>query len=139
MNVDNIIKLAEVLEREETQQHFDLNNWAWNAHRLESFAYQPYDEEILHTCGTVACVAGWAKALFAPKSCDLPFDVGAEVLDLEHEQSYHLFTPPTDEWALKLPPEKPYVYDATARGAAKVLRHLAATGKVDWSKAFDEE
>lgn len=137
MNIANILKLAEVLEREDTQKHFDLNNWAFNNYRFESFALVPYNEETLHKCGTVACIAGWGKAVFEPTTQDSPYEVGIRALDLDALQANELFTPVSDEWDVEVP-EDCYVYDATARGAAKVLRHLAATGEVDWSKAFDE-
>jgi hypothetical protein len=65
-------------------------------------------------CGTCACIGGHAEAMFGHP----------DALELDSDQEDELFYPSN-------PPLK---YDEIQPAdAAKVLRHLAETGEVDWS------
>jgi hypothetical protein len=77
-------------------------------------------------CGTTGCIAGWAHHLFGGGketafTDDLQFDA-RELLDLPFEIADDLFVPGGG-----------YLRDIKPAKAAAVLRHLAETGKVDWS------
>jgi hypothetical protein len=137
MDKKRLLKLAEVLESDEAAKHFDM----------ESF----YDDgagnlpnvrvgEFIHRCGSVACIAGWAVATFDPKRTtrDDTLGLATALLGLNSQQAHRLFVPGEergcDEFSDRT---RRSVYDATAAEAAKVVRHLAETGEVDWSKGLE--
>ena len=110
MNTENIIALADLIETLPqagfgSKEGFFMGNWR-------------------HACGTPSCIAGWAVHL-AGIDCgphQVP-DKAADWLDL----------PIGEEWEL-FDPDLPYS-SITPQHAAKVLRHLAETGVVDWSRS----
>lgn len=119
MNIENIHRLADYLDtlNEVAPARFNMNQW--------------YAE---HPCGTIGCIAGHAMVLLDPRGAQWnwkPYNA-AEHLGLvcnQLERSVELFTP--DEDILR---ECGLDYRGVrANHAAKVLRHLAATGKVDWT------
>jgi hypothetical protein len=112
MNTENIIALADLIETLPqagfgSREGFFMGNWR-------------------HDCGTPSCIAGWAVHL-AGIDCSRSqvADKAADWLDLYFEdEAQDLFEPS------HLP------YEAiTPQHAAKVLRHLAETGVVDWSRS----
>jgi hypothetical protein len=130
MNKERLIQLAEVLESPAAEKHFDMKEW------IEHTGYHDLPEgitiaEVMIDCGTVACIAGWATVLARPNepysAIIDEFSLAAEYLDLEYFIAKSLFTPSctTDEGT--------QAYDADPKQAAKVVRHLAETGEVDWS------
>lgn len=108
MNHENILTLAAHLEKLPSQE-FDMSNWG-----LE------------RDCGFVGCLAGHACILFRNK---LPatgpgIRTRAEtLLGLTPETSLELFVPSPSSGGMQASPSE----------AARVLRHLAGTGIVDWS------
>lgn len=137
MNVENILKLAEVLESPAAEEHFDMSSWLDHNgdHDLpDEITYN----EMIKDCGTVACIAGWATVLAKGdeivKEENYEFGIGADYLDLEYTQAKHLFTPGV---FITVDGEEVSAYAATPKQAAKVLRHLAATGEVDWDVACE--
>lgn len=82
-----------------------------------------------HTCGTAACIAGWAGHLW-PEECHHSLTENGEEL----AWSYH-----KTRRALGISKESAvtlfydYPLSCSRQHAAAVLRHLAKTGKVDWS------
>lgn len=95
-------------------------------------------------CGTAGCICGWALQVYDPGRIGEimdnpgPFDraqewveAGAEVLGISVDQGHVLFMP------------EDYIMDyVTAHDAAQALRHLAATGEVNWSHVdmeYDDE
>lgn len=84
-----------------------------------------------HSCGTVACIAGWTLALqgHITESMSDSDEVGlgvseaAEFLGLEGRKAFELF------FAYTFPGSRGKI---TAAHAVRVLRHLAETGAVDW-------
>lgn len=79
-------------------------------------------------CGTVCCIAGLAIHQFDDIPTGWYYEQGRRLLDLTDEQAVALFTPPgvscADNWD-----------EYTPQRAARVIRHLIATGTVDWNIA----
>lgn len=124
MNVERIRQLAAHLREPATAPHFNMDRWLQTD--IEGADDRPIGE-VVHTCGTVACIAGHAVALFKPKERVRETSIWAtaeELLGLTDDQSSDLFLPGI-QWA-----------DATAEKAASVLDHLANTGEIDWSDTF---
>ena len=110
----------------------------------DGFSMQQYD----FTCGTPACIAGWACWQFAG---DRKAAWGMHTLNLLNEylglgadDAAYLFTP-TAHWdgeehveydMQSLPGE---LGNITPRHAAACLRHYADTGVVDWEAAKKRE
>jgi hypothetical protein len=130
MNIDNILRLAGYLDalHEAAPARFNMNQW--------------YAE---HPCGTIGCIAGHAMVLLDPRGAQWDWrpTEAARHLGIVDESAYFY----GGELASKLfaPNEEELIIDCgldyhrvRANHAAKVLRHLAATGEVDWSVAFGE-
>lgn len=129
MNVENILKVAEVLESDAAEDHFAMSSVLSWAGKFEDISSKPV-REILHNCGTTACILGWTVALAdteTPYSGTMDDEIASKFFDMDQDELYPLF----------------YAEDAMSirdpKAAARVVRHLAATGKVDWSKAFEGE
>ncbi len=109
LNVENINIVADALERGSPELDLDQEYWA-------------YDSE----CGTSACIAGWTVFIFEPaifsqyldddQSADIS-EIATRYLGLDVEQTGRLFH---------------FVFNSNPKIAARVLRHLAETGKVEW-------
>lgn len=90
--------------------------------------------DTMGTCKTPSCIAGHACVLFDDKThwfYDDPSSYAAHLLDLTASQAKELFQ------AHPYANNPAYAFGefpkATREEAAKVLRHLAITGVVDWS------
>lgn len=104
LRVDRLLALAEEIERPSRGWGFDMSRW-------------PYRTYMGGECGTPACIAGHAEAMYL---CD-PQDA----LGISDLKAQVLFFPELYDG-----PE----YDTIDRAwAARTLRHLAATGIVDWN------
>lgn len=122
MNVDNIKLLDAKLREPETAAHFDLNFWFSTEDQYRS------QESALHTCGTVACIAGWAAALALPEArvCDVNIRRTAiDWLGLSVDTADRLFDPG------ELLGDRGYG-GITPTEAADVLDRLIETGEVTW-------
>lgn len=128
MNKERILTLADIIEAQphtgvDAEKGFNMNS-------------------ILHNyCNTPCCIAGWAvwEAQGRPERVDrYKYETGLEIpaaeylempLDPQHDcgSAMRLFYPDDDEIN-----DRNY-QDLQPSEAAKVLRHLAETGKVDWS------
>lgn len=132
MNTERILRLADTIERF-GDEHFTM-----------SLVSNPHFERYGPTfCGSVACVCGWAgwlkvqetgQALDGPPS----FSEVSEWLGFSADPTPQFFR----RYPLAIELFTPYGwrenYDAngrpyTAKRAATVLRHLAATGQVNWN------
>lgn len=135
MNVENILKVADAIEKHEIAW-LGFNMRSWYADRDDGFTGFEYDDLSGHKCGTVACIAGWATAV----------EVGELVLIKELENSrlegrkltsIPLVSEPEDFLGLDNHQAGQLFHgarvDTTAAHAVRALRHLAATGKVDWT------
>jgi len=127
MNVENILKVADAIE-----QH-RIAGLGFHMNYLVSSTRGALIEDKLgiKDCGTVMCIAGWASAISGRK--DNPaFYHARDFLGIDPKTSRHLFyaaNHPDSEVG-----EGP-LDDITATQAVAVLRHLAATGEVDWTIA----
>lgn len=141
MNKENILRVADAIERGELVKRgigFNMAQFAQpaNPDRMEA-------RDLIDGCGTVACIAGWAYAIRFPSAKPYRLieimererkggdgfhhripDVAAEFLGLSERDGRELFRSRGDLWTLS---------NITPAHAVAVLRHLAETGKVDWS------
>lgn len=118
MNVENIKKVRDYIAAL-PRARFDMRNWASGQERVAG--------EILHSCGTAACIAGWTNALLAPKAAPWGVKTAARHLGLASRAAERLFMPQdidADDWG-----------DITTAHAVAVLDHLMATGSVSWTIA----
>lgn len=125
MNKERILAVADAITSEEGRKHFNMEHWL--RHNNRSYGALP-SNTALTSCGTTACIAGWVVHLFGKPGDDLTTEAES-LLDLSRAQAANLFIPTIN---------KAYE-DITPDEAAIVLRHLAATGEVDWGIAGLEE
>lgn len=123
MNKERILHLADAIETGSEILGFNMN-----------YEYATLDDPSCdksdHGCGTVACILGWTVHLFCkrPTLCQLQDrHLAASLLAINEDKAYHLFYP-SQRYGVKYS-------EVTPQKAARVLRHLAETGKVDWSVA----
>lgn len=118
MRVDRLNQLADALENGLPNVKFDIGRWRSK-----------------EGCGVVACVAGHAAILGAyPRRTRnwVTQEDAAKWLELTPVESEELFVPDdilTDSVRRR---------SLTGPEAARVVRHLARTGEVDWSVARKE-
>lgn len=151
MNTTAITALATLLTN--IPSKYDTGfNMEW--YSVETEANPEVKENVGHQCGTVSCIAGWAAQFLnfdgtlrdTPRKesqmleefgIDIPVYapepiVAAKLLGLDELDADILFEPMNN--SLLFHDED---WDAvTPRQAAKVLRHLAKTGEVNWEVAF---
>lgn len=126
MNVENIRKLADIIEQPKSDGlnlGFNMRWWNEETKLLTRNARAQYSDG----CGTVACIGGTINVLAGHASSRDSF-AAAQWLGVDGDDAIALFYPVDAR-----------VWRATRSQAAKVLRHLADTGKVDWSVAFQAE
>lgn len=126
MNKRNILKVADAIETHSIPWlGFNMNL------ELARFDEVAEDDRTGRHCGTVGCIAGWAVAMSrhmtsAPEeSIYFRYDEPTKWLGLSDDTADALFYPrqlPPGSWD-----------DITPAHAVAVLRHLAKTGKVDWT------
>lgn len=104
---------------------------------MSYFSHAPADDEhdlratrIRSDCGTTACIAGWAVALFTYSDVADGMGVASTLLGLPIDVAEPLFYAGMD-----LDTDRGGEWDATPAQAADVLTHLLATGEVDWAVA----
>lgn len=129
MNIENILKLRDFIDSLPAKR-FDINVWANTlADNPEVINYDATSDEVLHNCGTCACIGGWADVLFQPKGFLIVQSDGyintAEQLGLDTDTAYDLTHPSDVAWSL-----------VTKDVAVEVLTILAETGRVDYKKAI---
>lgn len=152
MNVELLTNIAEWLEAGAPEARhgfgFDMRWW-----KMTGDAMDPFEDESRETCGTTCCIAGAAIEL---SGVMLNFSEWAEgtdcsatarrVLGLTEEQALSLFDPWLDDYWSRPNLMDMLLFDEVGlrkpidpRAAAKVVRHLIATGEVDWFKAMPED
>jgi hypothetical protein len=125
MNKERILLLANVIENatppaKHPNLTFEMSSFWWGP---EDEGFSPA-EEGYHTCGTTACIAGWAVALFTEEEAseaNIPM-MAQDVLELTYQQADSLFIPELSR----------RYEDITPAIAAQVLRRFAETGLIDW-------
>jgi hypothetical protein len=126
VNRENVLKVAEAIE------NHSIKWLGFNMSFIGTTADEDHPDR-LNSCQTIACIAGWTKAVLEPVGSSAEFlhwterhfthDV-ADLLGLDGYESAELFLPDRVEWDTITPAQ-----------AVRVLRHLAETGEVDWSVA----
>ena len=127
MNVENILKVADAIEQHSIPDlGFNLGWWLCDGEEDRSG----------HGCRTTACIAGWAIAVRdgggMPEQRPLNFDwlnEAGDFMGLPNESDRSGYDPIRADLMLSIEEHR------TPSEAAAVLRHLAATGEVDWSIA----
>lgn len=125
INVENILRVADAIEHHSIPDlGFNMFDYTMDAGDLAHFGVSDMSG---HNCGTTACIAGWALAV--RDEGKLP-----DVEDYHAEAANFLELPLRTSEALFL-----HWNDGTTPAeAVAVLRHLAATGEVDWSISSPE-
>lgn len=128
MNVENILKVADAIERH------TISDLGFNMGTLR-YGEHVYPDKSGHNCGTVACIAGWTLAVLGNLKTE-GFDEAAAYLGVtranDPDGNAELF------FASNHPRAKNGVGPLqliSQEQALATLRHLAATGEVDWSVA----
>lgn len=95
MNKERMLALADHLEKPETAEHFDMFDYLQFPGTAKTFG------EAINNCGTMACCAGHAVALFAPETPirsryvrypdPNPADMARSLLGLTSDQATSLF------------------------------------------------
>jgi hypothetical protein len=128
MNKNRLLLLADMIENStppaaQPDLHFNLGSYYA---LVADFDFEHPEHPSSHTCGAIACIAGWACFVFDPETNNhnwgnIPGQA-RHLLDLDRHMATLLFTPPhvadfelVENWE-----------------AAAVLRNLVATGEVDW-------
>lgn len=123
-NTENILKVADAIENHTIEGlGFNMGNFIGSADAAHA-------DKTGHNCGTIACVAGWSYAVrnggVKPEPVDVEdfkWEVDGEWFGLETQKANILFYGYPGDGDSSPKPEK----------AVAVLRHLAATGEVDWT------
>lgn len=118
MNIENIRLVRNVIANLPPER-FNMNYWAAyveNEDDVENIV------EVLHNCGTVACIGGWTNAIFGDET-ESTYDA-AKHLGLSDRTAHSLFYP----WGISKSFD-----EITIDEAIQVLDHLIETGEVDWS------
>ncbi len=118
LRVDRILMLADEIEKPTRGFGFNMDWWSVNGAVLKGWPLR----EPTNYCGTVCCIGGHAEAMYGTKR-DLGWTEAGRLLGLDEVKAYLLFYPNLGDYA-----------SISRSHAARVLRHLAATGLVDWSK-----
>lgn len=114
---------ADVIELMDAK--FDMSRW------FKSTSDQVPRRELLHDCGTSCCIGGTMGALwFGDRAfdSDLVWQDLPAFLGLSELEARELFTPSGCDPVT----DRGYIACQDPRQGAAVLRHLAATGEVDW-------
>lgn len=123
MNVENILRVAQAIEDAakpdaKPEIGFCMNWWDHDLDDEDRY----YGRDMTgHGCGTVCCIGGWTDRLFGETNSE---EETAARLGLSPEDGERLFY--ADELFARMK-------DITPTHAVAVLRHLAATGVVDWT------
>jgi len=121
MNRERIEKLRDFLRDDVPDERFDMSDYLVPSARSRSNPYQKTVGAALKSCGTAACIAGWAQYLFEPRR-RWSFEIGRDSLGLTDHEAKKLFLPIHLESLSDIP---------RARAVA-TLTHLLETGEVDW-------
>lgn len=103
----------------------------WYAHTFDKAA---------NTCGTCACIGGWAALLFelyhdeVSKTPCINTEIVGQHLGLSSHNAWALFYPPG---RLNTGSREFDAYQATPAQAVKVLDHYLETGAINWRVAFE--
>lgn len=140
MNKERLLQLAEVLESDRAESHFNMNLWLSENGRFARSEVCSLQHFNIEDCGAVACIGGWTVILFPEEAAlfakEHISNAAYEILGLGLVEGHDLCIP--EGW---YDDKDDFIspYEAKPKQAAKVVRHLAETGVVDWKKAFEDE
>ena len=126
LNVERLHKLADVIEVQKDNSKLSQQQ-TWKAD--EGFDMR----HVTHECGTPSCIAGFVFNLFGGGQMLMSggLSTAAELLGGE----YYVKTKDAVELhPLFMPAPRSPAWHATPAQAAQVIRHLAATGEINWDK-----
>ena len=146
MNVERINHLADDLDKVQAinPNGFNLSVWGYGMLRnipafdsIEDLTVSTDDR--IEQCGTAGCIAGWTALLYGNLlNSEQPSIFARGYLALNEYEAHDLFAPTeydkdeSDDYN-----SNRVIYAQINAGmAAKVLRHLANTGDVDWNQAY---
>lgn len=122
MNIERLLELADLLETEKVEKHFDMREFMEVDGERHTITPIVLGDNI-NKCGAVACIAGWAVAHFMPHHKVTYGDISAYANELLGYPPGILFMPDCiDEWETISP-----------KDAAQTIRSYVETGVVDWS------
>ena len=147
MNVKRINLLADDLDKVQTinPDSFKLNVWGYgmllSLDALDSMESPTIStDDRIEQCGTAGCIAGWTALLYGDMyHSNTPSEFAQGYLSLNDDNAHDLFMPNEHEEDMDDDYNAGRVIYAqiNAGMAAKVLRHLATTGDVDWNQAYN--
>jgi len=117
MNIANILKLADRIERQEHVSEFD--NHGFNMSKC------------WHPCGTPSCIAGFAFSM-SGKRAGCTFTEARRWLGIDKDRQWDLFMP-SSEWREDMGVK--WLNEITPSQAAWTLRNLAETGEIVWKQS----
>ncbi len=135
---ERLLALADAIEREAlVRDGIGFNMATWNM-RAEDYPKNrgEVSDQLGHSCGTVACIAGWADAMengatrMAGINDDLTPRRAQRILGIQAHEAHSLF------YADDASPTE--LQNISAKRAVAVLRDFAASGSVRWY-AFDNQ
>lgn len=117
MNIERILQLADFIEKL-SPERFDISLWIKAPDRFLT------NQQLIHDCGTCACIGGWAQMLFNdPYEDSISHSQHAfELLGLTELQADKLFCPPNYSEPSLYPQDR----------VVRTLRRLAKTGEILW-------
>lgn len=126
MHKERILAIADVIEK------LPLIKCAHHAEKqTPAFGMGQYQ----YACGTPSCIAGWAEHhakydddYVIPADDESTHDIAKDYLGLTEVQASRLFLATETRYAIS---------NLSPAAAAYCLRHLAATGRVAWTKSVD--
>lgn len=148
MNTERILALADRLEMLDLPGAFSMAAFVQPIEEAENDG-DPLFMNDENVCGTCCCIGGWASMLYDAEMIAL-MDAGLSLAEIDAlptmlEKSFEdrgrLALGLTEKQAGELFYGGPYAPSSprlTNTVAAKVLRHLAETGEVDWRKFVEE-
>ena len=146
MNVERINQLADDLDKVQAVNSTQFSMSYWGYHMFRDIGAFDSNEtptistdDLIEQCETAGCLAGWATLLYGtPNDSMHPNGFAERHLELNENEAHDLFTPEEhDEDDSDDNNANRVIYAQINAGmAAKVLRHLANTGDVDWNQAY---
>ena len=130
VNRENALAVADHIESL-PMDRFHMNTWL-------ALTDNPQDKVPNTPCNTVGCIATWTVRLIRPwelarmTSLNELQSMAAFLLGLNPTAADSLFTAKNHPW------EENY-YQMTGRDAARTLRHLGNTGRLEWDLSEDHQ
>lgn len=132
MNIRRLRRIAKIITQKSTQ--FDMSMWFQNKDTYVAFEEATNGHNPQTHCGTVACIGGWACALYPQEARKLSAatfnestgEVASKLLELNDMQKENLFFPENwpDKWRMKYASRK--TNQGRANVAAKYIEHFIA-------------